>query len=162
MSIFRSSDLPNTGVDLAAPAENAPRIAVSHGREYSVPLQVQSWYLVCRSSDVRRSTVLTREFLGRPIVIFRGQSGAVHALAAHCAHMGAHLGRGTVVGDHLRCPLHHWQYDGQGVCRYAPGMPAAPQNVRQLAYSVAERYGGVFLFNCLAQLFPSPVFCSVA
>ena len=162
MSIFRSSDLPTTGVDLAAPAGNAPRIAVSHGSEYSVPLQVQSWYLVCRSADVRPGTVLTREFLGRPIVIFRGQSGTVHALAAHCAHMGAHLGRGTVVGDHLRCPLHHWQYDGQGVCRHAPGMAAAPLNVRQFAYPVAERYGGVFLFNGPAPLFPPPAFRSVA
>jgi aminopyrrolnitrin oxygenase len=125
---------------------------------FSIPSEFPSWYLACRSADLRPGTVLSREFLGRPVAIFRGKGGTVHALSAHCSHMGAHLGQGEVVGDCLRCPLHHWEYDGAGLCRRIPGGEGIPEGARQLAYPVAERYGGVFLFNGPEPLFPPPSF----
>ena len=77
----------------------------------------RSWYLLCRSCDVRKGQIVSREFLGKSVVIFRGGDDAVHVLAAHCWHMGAHLGKGRIVGECIRCPLHHWEWDGAGVCR---------------------------------------------
>jgi len=128
----------------------------------AVPSQVQAWYLVCRGAEVRPGKILSREFLGRPIILFRDSGGVVRALAAHCAHMGAHLGGGAVVGDHVQCPLHHWEYDGNGICRRIPDSAAIPCGARQFAYPVSERYGGVFLFNGPAPLFPSPSFSGFA
>lgn len=120
--------------------------------------QLQAWFLVCYSAEVRAGQAVARDFLGRPIVLFRGAAGSVAALDAHCSHMGAHLGRGSVAGDCLRCPLHHWEYDGQGVCRRVPGAGQIPQSARQTAYAVAERYGGVFVFNGPQPLFEPPNF----
>src|SRR5438067_11872196 len=133
--------------DVGAPCVAERRTMLSHGGEFSVPARVQSWYPVCRSAELRPGAILTRDFLGRSIVVFRTRSGAVHALAAHCWHMGTHLGRGTVEGERIRCPLHHWESDGRGVCRRAPGLPGPPGYARQLAYPAAERYGAIFLFN---------------
>ena len=126
-----------------------------------VPRRARSWYLVCRSADVRPGAVVGREVAGRPVAIYRERGGALHALSAHCAHMGAHLGGGTVTGDRLRCPLHGWEYDGQGVCRHSPGLAAPPAYARQRAYPVAERYGGVFVFDGPEPLFPPPAFSTV-
>jgi phenylpropionate dioxygenase-like ring-hydroxylating dioxygenase large terminal subunit len=131
--------------------------AVGKPRSSASP-PVPSWYLVCRSAEVRRGAVLSRELLGRPIVLFRGMSGTVHALTAHCAHMGAHLGKGAVVGDRLRCALHGWEYDGQGICRHIPLKETIPAQARQAAYPAAERYGAVFIFNGPEPLFPLPSF----
>ena len=132
----------------------------------------RSWYLVCRSSELRPGGVVSRDFLGRPIVLFRTPDGAAHALSAHCAHMGAHLGRGTVVGDCLRCPLHHWEFDRSGACRNRPAtdspvgsngaVVAATDPGGQLPYPVAERYGGVFVFNGPRPLYPAPSFDGIA
>jgi nitrite reductase/ring-hydroxylating ferredoxin subunit len=125
------------------------------GPRYRPP---RSWYLVCRAGELRRGGILSRDVLGRSVVIYRGQSGQVYALAAHCAHMGAHLGLGEVTGDRIRCPLHRWEYDGEGICRHAPLRTAIPEGARQAAFPTAERYGAVFLFNGRAPTFPPPSF----
>lgn len=112
----------------------------------------QSWYLVAPSKSLRRGGILSLEFLGQPLVLFRTSSGAVHALDAHCSHMGAHLGKGKVVDDCLRCPLHHWTYDGSGKC------DAMHSFAGQRTWPVEERFGNIFLFNGSHPLFPFPSF----
>lgn len=121
-----------------------------------------SWYLVCRSDELRPGATLSRDFLGKPVVLFRGrEDGAVHTLAAHCTHLGTHLGGGTVVGDCLRCPLHHWEYDGAGVCRRIPAAPSVPPGVRQFAYPTVERFGSVLVFNGATPAFDAPAFSAM-
>jgi nitrite reductase/ring-hydroxylating ferredoxin subunit len=101
--------------------------------------------------------VLRWDLPGRSFVVYRGRDdGEVHALAAHCAHMGTHLAHGTVFGDDLRCPLHHWLWGGDGTCRRIPGREAPPRSLRQRVYPVAERYGSVFLFNGPVPRYPAP------
>lgn len=68
--------------------------------------------------------------------------------------MGTHLAFGDVVGDALRCPLHHWQWGGDGACRDIPG--GSPAGVRQRAFPVAEVQGSVFLFNGPVPRYPPP------
>src|SRR5262249_26399157 len=105
---------------------------------FRAPACVQSWYLACRSAELRPGKVLSCDLAGTLVVVFRGRSGAIHALSAHCAHMGTHLGKAEVVGDCLRCPLHFWEYDGEGRCRRIPGREAIPAGARQRAYPVEE------------------------
>jgi hypothetical protein len=74
--------------------------------------------------------------------------------------MGAHLGHGTVVGECLRCPLHHWSWDGSGGCR-AGGSVApcdGPDEPHQRAFPVVEQFGGVFAFNGDDPPFAAPTF----
>lgn len=68
--------------------------------------------------------------------------------------MGTHLAGGAVVGDGLRCPLHHWEWGGDGSCRAVPG--ASPAGLRQRAFPVAEVQGSVFLFNGPVPRYPPP------
>jgi phenylpropionate dioxygenase-like ring-hydroxylating dioxygenase large terminal subunit len=122
----------------------------------------RSWYLLCRSSEVRRGHVIARDFLGDPVVIFRGAGSHVHVLAAHCWHMGAHLGKGAVIGDHVRCPLHHWEWDGCGVCRSRSHCAGnQTDEPRQQSFAVVEKYGAVFVFNGPEALFEPPTFSQV-
>ncbi len=106
-----------------------------------LPAAPRSWYFVCRSRAIGISQVITWNLLGHQMVLFRGRSGRVTALDAHCAHMGAHLAQGDVIGDHLRCAMHHWMLDASGVCR-GPGGACLPQRT----YPVVEQYDGVFVF----------------
>lgn len=123
---------------------------------WSLPDRLQSWYRVCGSRDLPPGRVLRWDLPGRSFVLFRGrEDGQAHALAAHCAHMGTHLGHGTVVGDSLRCPLHHWEWGGDGACRTAAG-------IRQRVFPVAEQYGSIFLFNGPVPRYPAPELASAA
>jgi 3-ketosteroid 9alpha-monooxygenase subunit A len=42
-------------------------------------------------------------------------TAALRAVDPFCPHLGAHLGvNSDVVGNDLRCPYHHWQFNGEG------------------------------------------------
>jgi nitrite reductase/ring-hydroxylating ferredoxin subunit len=107
---------------------------------------------VCRSRDVGIGRIVPWSLLGAPFVLYRGQSGRVIAFEAHCPHMGAHLAQGDVIGDRLRCAMHHWVLDASGACR-GPGGACLPH----ITYPVVEQYGGVFMYADARGAFPLPV-----
>jgi len=115
-----------------------------------------SWYLFGRSGELLKP--LSKRILGRQLVAFRTRNGKVCVMAAHCSHMGADLGRGTVIGDSIQCPFHNWKYGADGVCNRIPGTPIIPAFARQTSYPAAERHGYVFFFNGTKPLFPLPFF----
>jgi len=114
----------------------------------------QSWYRVCRSTDLPPGKVLSWTLPGLPLVLYRGASGCLVAMDAHCAHMGAHLRHGRVIGDDLRCALHHWTCGPNGDCR-APG---GKGRLNQTMYHTVERYGAVFVFAGPVPRFDLPQF----
>ncbi len=68
---------------------------------------------------------------GKPVVIVIGAhrvalvnlEGAVHAIDAVCPHLGGPLGRGTIWGQQIECPWHHFRFD------LATGRNIYPANV---------------------------------
>lgn len=139
---------------------HSPRVLISHGVPKTVPSVPIAWYLMGASRDLPRGGVWSREIGGEPIVIYRGDSGELHALGARCWHMGAHLGRGRVCGESIQCALHRWEYDGAGACTRIPESDAPPPNARQTVYAVVERFGAIFVFNGETPLFPLPEFAT--
>jgi phenylpropionate dioxygenase-like ring-hydroxylating dioxygenase large terminal subunit len=131
-----------------------PVRAQRSARAATPPRLVPGWYMVCPSAELRRGAVRRFTLGDQALVVFRGRdTGAVHALPAHCLHQGVDLGHGTVHGDCLRCPLHHWEYTSR--CVQVPG--AAPRNVRGRARA-AERFGMVFLYTASDAAYPVPGF----
>jgi nitrite reductase/ring-hydroxylating ferredoxin subunit len=116
-----------------------------------------SWYLFGSSREVREQPV-SRDLLGRRLTAFRPASGGIVVLDAHCAHLGADLGRGRVVGDRVQCPFHHWEYGRDGQCEHIPAQSTVPPFARQVCYPAVERHGFIFIFNGRRPLFPVPYF----
>src|SRR5947209_2234386 len=123
----------------------------------SFPTYPASWYLFCRSRDLRGKP-LSRNLPGRRLVAFRTGSGRLAVLDARCAHLGADLGRGRVVGEVIRCPFHQWEYGVDGCCARIPAQADIPAFARQAAFPVSERHGHVYVFNGRKVLFPLPFF----
>ena len=124
------------------------------GEPPSVPA---SWFHLCGSGDLKISPVYI-ELCGRAFVGYRTQSGRVVVLAGRCAHLGAHLGHGTVNGERLVCPLHGWEYGPDGACEKIPAEDNIPRFARQCSYPVEERGGHVFFFNRQHARFALPFF----
>jgi len=139
---------------LARPQVTEPRPAPAADQFAAWPA---SWYLFCASSDLRQGP-LSKRLLGRDLVAYRTQSGRLALLEARCAHLGADLGNGAVVGECLRCPFHEWEYSPDGRCTRVPHGEKIPDFARVLAYPVVERHGLVFFFNGRKPLFPLPFF----
>ena len=106
------------------------------------------WYPVAVSSGVQRKKTFAATFAGERIVLYRGVSGAVHALEDRCAHRQVPLSMGVVDGETLCCCYHAWTYRGNGRISKIPYLPKGtarpPRGVR--AYPVREAYGLIFVF----------------
>ena len=106
------------------------------------------WYPVGLSRSVRRVQAFATAFAGERIVLYRGKSGAVHALEDRCAHRQVPLSLGVVDGETLRCCYHAWAYRGDGRLSQIPylskGDGHPPRGVR--GFPVREAYGLVFVF----------------
>ncbi len=96
------------------------------------------WYTVAASKDVGSKP---RPFLlnGLPMVTFRDSSGQSVALLDRCAHRNAPLSAGRVVGGHIECHYHGWQFDGAGECKVVPGLCGAPEHAARRVPSFACR-----------------------
>jgi len=121
------------------------------------PAYPASWYLFCASGQLKDKP-FSQRILGRQLVAYRKASGQVAVMDANCAHLGADLGCGSVVGDTLQCPFHNWRYGADGVCTSIPHAAQIPAFARLRTYPVVERHGSVFFFNGPEPLFALPFF----
>ncbi len=106
------------------------------------------WFAVARSEDLAAGEVKPLAWCDSEFVLWRGEDGVVRALDAYCPHLGAHLGYGgTVVGDDLQCPFHHWQFKGDGsvaAIPYARLIPPVLKKPCERAWPIHEDMGIIF------------------
>jgi len=118
------------------------------GRYPFTPFPI-GWFRVAYADELARGSVTRRSYFGRELVVFRTEAGAACVADAHCPHLGAHLGHGgAVVGESIRCPFHHWEFDGAtGRCSRIPYANRIPPRAELSSWPVAERNGVVFAFH---------------
>lgn len=141
----------NQTIDLARPAGSVAAPPIN-----CFPAYPASWYLFCDSRQLNKPH--SKPMLGQQLVGFRTQGGKIAVMAAHCSHMGADLGCGTVIGESIQCPFHNWKYGVDGVCTHIPGANSFPDFARQANYPAVDRNGYIFFFNGPEPLFPLPFF----
>jgi phenylpropionate dioxygenase-like ring-hydroxylating dioxygenase large terminal subunit len=97
------------------------------------------WFIAASSREVGARPI-AREILGRPMVLFRGVSGEVVALADRCPHRGVPLSLGTVERGAIVCRYHGWRFDARGACVDVPcaGPDDGPPRARVAAYPTRE------------------------
>jgi renierapurpurin 18,18'-hydroxylase len=106
------------------------------------------WYAVGWTNQLRNDQVMQAKIWQQDIALYRDQSGTLHALHNVCPHKGVALHRGKVMGHHLACPYHGWEFDGAGQCVSIPYFPEGQKlpcaEVR--SYPVEEKYGLIWIF----------------
>jgi nitrite reductase/ring-hydroxylating ferredoxin subunit len=114
---------------------------------YPFPATPNGWYALCQSAELAVGAVRPLRYFGRELVAFRGEDGGARVFAAHCPHLGAHLGYGgRVEGDGIRCPFHGWRFDGAGCLVEVPRLGKTPPAVRAKSYPVRECNGFVHVW----------------
>ncbi|MDG2306596.1 MAG: Rieske 2Fe-2S domain-containing protein [Candidatus Binatia bacterium] len=106
-----------------------------------------SWYRACPSAQLPVGAVRPVRYLGRDLVVWRGEDGAAHVMDAYCPHLGAHLGYGgRVAGCEIVCPFHWWQFDGDGTNTLIPYLGTRNSAARIPSYPTVDRNGFVFFW----------------
>lgn len=121
---------------------------------------IEGWYWALPCRELRVGQVKSLTLMGKELVLYRAAtSKKVVALDGHCPHMGAALAQGKVQGDHLRCPLHHWQLDRTGQCVQIPGAEDHSQvraEARVSSWPTAEHYGMIWVWTGDEPAHPPP------
>jgi len=108
------------------------------------------WFAVAHSDELPASTLKRLNYFGRELLLYRGESGVAATVDSYCPHLGAHLGRGRVVGDHIVCPFHAWEFTGEGrlakipYCEQMPGRAEKEAPLR--AYATVERNNMLYVW----------------
>lgn len=117
----------------------------------------QTWWPICRSSQVAAGKAIGVNFLDGRVAVFRpAQGGAPQVVSAYCPHNGADLSIGEVIDDQLRCRFHHWRFNTAGACVATGCGDRVPPRARLFAYPTRERYGLIWAFNGETPLFELP------
>lgn len=105
------------------------------------------WYVVARSTEVC-SSPLSIILWNQPIVLYRDNSGTVHALENRCPHRQVMLSHGCVKGEFLECSYHGWQFNPNGECAAVPYLAANQKlpNCKIRSYPIKEQDGFIWLF----------------
>ncbi|MEO2169096.1 MAG: Rieske 2Fe-2S domain-containing protein [bacterium] len=114
---------------------------------FSLPFP-DGWFAVCYCDELAPGEVKPFRYFERELIAFRSDDGEAHILDAFCPHLGAHLGYGgTVCGSTIRCPFHHWEFDGSGSCVKIPYSKKIPPKARLGAWPSCERNGLVLVWH---------------
>jgi nitrite reductase/ring-hydroxylating ferredoxin subunit len=105
------------------------------------------WFAIAFSADLTPGAVLTTRFCGHELVVFRTSAGQPAVLDAYCPHLGAHLGKGTVCDEGIRCPFHGWLWSSQGRCIEMPYGGRISPGAKTRSWPVAEQDDVILVWN---------------
>ncbi len=109
---------------------------------------IYGWLPIAVADDVSDAGVLPIRVHSDEVVLWRGESGQLHALNAYCAHLGHHLGYGgRVCGEDVRCFYHAWRWSPEGTNTDVPYDRRTYKGRRLGRWSVAERAGLAYIWH---------------
>ncbi|MFM7365452.1 MAG: Rieske 2Fe-2S domain-containing protein [Cuspidothrix sp.] len=107
---------------------------------------VEGWYWVLPSQSLKVGEVKSINIFGRDLIVYRGQDKRAVILDAYCPHSGTNLAEGKVEGNEIRCVLHRWKFDAEGICVDVPALDE-PVPVKAKTWPVAEQYGIIWIWT---------------
>lgn len=104
------------------------------------------WHPVALFDDVD-TRPLGVKLLERAVVLWRDETGAVHAWADQCPHRGTRLSLGKVAGGRLECVYHGWQFEPAGRCVHVPALPGftPPPTHCATTFQAIEKFGLIWV-----------------
>jgi nitrite reductase/ring-hydroxylating ferredoxin subunit len=117
-------------------------------KHYYTPAIPNGWFQVAYSDELTPGQVVSLEYFGTSLVLFRTETGEAKVLDAYCPHLGAHLGHGGKVhGECIRCPFHAWEFDGAGRCTGIPYAQKIPPRAKTRSWAVRELAGLIMVWH---------------
>lgn len=102
-------------------------------------------YVVALEKDVRDYSIVRSMMGDKPLVIWRGASGAINVWLDRCPHRFVRLSAGRNMGGYLEGVYHGWQFEESGKVMLVPAMQGRPaHDISATVYSTAVAGGFVW------------------
>ncbi len=108
------------------------------------------WYYALPSNHIQPGMMVSRVFLGEPVLLIRDRDGKVGAIQDICPHRGVPLSCGRFDGQEVECCYHGWRFNSGGRCTLIPSLVEDQQmdlnrfNVQ--SYAVREAQGNIWIY----------------
>ena len=107
----------------------------------------RGWFVIAFSDELTVGKIEKVKAFGETFIVYRGEDGKVHAMDAHCPHLGGGLAKGKVVGNSVQCPFHAWRFGPDGKCNHIPYAEKIPPKAVVATRIVQEVNNIVFVWN---------------
>ncbi|MEZ5009993.1 MAG: Rieske 2Fe-2S domain-containing protein [Chitinophagales bacterium] len=122
-----------------------PKALLKRAERYPEPFP-NGWINICASKEIKNGQVKEVEAFGQKLAVFRGEDGKVGVFDVYCPHLQANLADGKVVGNHLVCPFHAWEFNHTGKCQRIPYSEGVPSHAKANAWTVRECWGLILVW----------------
>lgn len=106
---------------------------------------MNQWYAAALPSELG-SKPLARTICGKPVVLFRTESGVPGALEDRCPHRYAPLSFGACAGETIACAYHGIEFGVDGACAHIPHQDHIPDKMRVHSYPLVERWNWAWIW----------------
>jgi phenylpropionate dioxygenase-like ring-hydroxylating dioxygenase large terminal subunit len=118
------------------------------------------WYYALPSNHLKPGTMVSRVFLGEPVLLIRDRNGKVAAMQDICPHRGVPLSCGRFDGQEVECCYHGWRFNSGGRCTAIPSLVEEQQmdlsRFDVQSYTVREAQGNIWIYEEVKQFDASP------
>ncbi|MDY0235211.1 MAG: aromatic ring-hydroxylating dioxygenase subunit alpha [Gudongella sp.] len=107
------------------------------------------WYVILDSKQVKKNKLIGVTRLSEKLVLWRDDNNQVNCIFDKCCHRGASLSEGKIIGNHIECPFHGFQYDTNGRVVLIPANGKSnpvKNNYAVNSYLVKDKYGFIWLW----------------
>jgi phenylpropionate dioxygenase-like ring-hydroxylating dioxygenase large terminal subunit len=104
------------------------------------------WWIIASSGEVLKSKPTSLKRFNTDIVLWRSESGELHALKDLCPHRSVKLSLGQIKDGGLACPFHGLTFSPEGNCIYVPEVKRDAPQIKVGCFNVKEAHGYIWLF----------------
>ena len=121
---------------------------MSGRKEFKLPPFPNGWFVVALSENLKKGQIISEQFCGEEVIVYRTASGKPVVMEAYCPHMGANFAHGGHIdGEEVVCPFHHFSFNPSGKCvRIAYGTKPPPQ-AKTKVWPVREQNGLILAYH---------------
>ena len=107
------------------------------------------WYAVLDVKEIKPGKLTGVKRMGEQLVFWRNAEGEIACMRDLCPHRGVALRTGKLIGDHLQCPFHGFEFAASGECKLIPANGRngpIPKAMRVATYPAREKHGFIWMW----------------
>ncbi|MBD2132242.1 aromatic ring-hydroxylating dioxygenase subunit alpha [Sphaerospermopsis sp. FACHB-1094] len=108
------------------------------------------WYYALPSHLLKPGKMVSRIFLGEPVLLMRNKEGQVFAVRDICPHRAVPLSCGRFNGQEVECCYHGWRFNPGGKCVEIPSLlPEQNIDLNRFdvqSYPIYETQGNIWIY----------------
>jgi phenylpropionate dioxygenase-like ring-hydroxylating dioxygenase large terminal subunit len=107
------------------------------------------WYAVLDAKEIKPGKLTGVRRMGEQLVFWRTAEGEIVCMRDLCPHRGVALSTGKLIGNHLQCPFHGFEFEASGQCVLIPANGRngpIPKAMRVATYLAREKHGFIWIW----------------